>query len=202
MKTNRILQSLFALCLLFISFPASAHAEDWAYTGYYPYIYLSSSNEWIYLPNSSPLVYDYSTGGWAENPLGGRSFDIRKTFAAGPLSLSLTPSDGSYHIYMTFDWSGIDYAHFEERVSEETTPYDASVYYRYAVNEKNGTCVLHGDFLGNSGDSFTIVMNFNNKDSGTFTMIGTFPYLSYKANDINNIGTIEGTFSIGQIIVN
>jgi hypothetical protein len=57
--------SFFSLLALGLINPISAHAEDWSYTGFYPYVYLYSSDSWIYMPDCTPLVYDFSKNGWA-----------------------------------------------------------------------------------------------------------------------------------------
>jgi hypothetical protein len=193
----RIVTAIIVLCIG--SFRAGA--EEWSYTGCYPYVYAPSSDTWYYFPDSPPLVWNYSSGEWAANPFGERSFDIRKTFEQYPLSLYMVTGDGGYHMGLWFNWSGIEYATFTERELDEDPSYDSRVYCRYVLNEKNGTCVMHGDFLDGSGYSFTIILNFDNDESGTFTITGMFPFLTYTDEGANHIGTLEGTFTIGQIII-
>lgn len=64
-----------------------AGAEEWTYTGSYPYVYAPSSDTWYYLPDSPPLVWDYSADEWVTNPFGGRAFNIKDL-----ASLSRSPS--------------------------------------------------------------------------------------------------------------
>lgn len=198
---NNLIKIVSAIIVLSLGC-VRAGAEEWSYTGAYPYVYAPSSDTWYYLPDSPPLVWDYSVGDWVANPLGERSFDLQETFVKYPLHLSMELDDGSCQMGLWFNWSGIDYGTFSQTESEEdTSPYSSSVYYGYVLNEKNGTCVIHGDFLDGSGYSFTIILNFDDEESGTFSITGMFPFLMYTADAANHISTLEGSFTIGQPIL-
>lgn len=178
--------------------PTLAHAEDWAFTGWYPYVYRTSNGGWLYEPANPPLAWDYGTNDWVPNPLGGRSFDLRKTFEMYPLQLDMTYAYGpDVSMRILFNFSGVDTSVVSWSMGEYSD--SGTVYTRYSVDACAGTCLMLGSFP--TGESFALELDFDTATSGRYRMIGLFPFFTYTMEVANHLGTLSGSFTLGQMKV-
>jgi len=186
----------FLACAFAVLLPVIAHAEEWVYTGSYPYVYKYSTDSWIYVPENPPMVWDYTAGDWTENPLGGRSFNIQEIFDIYPLQLDMTV-DGSSDVTMQilFNFSGVDTSVVSCTKAGETFE-SGDVYTCHSIDTCAGTCLMLGSF--STGDNFSLQLDFSTGTTGTYKMIGIFPFMAYTANICNHLSTISGTFTLGE----
>jgi hypothetical protein len=201
----RIVTAIIVLCIG--SF--SAGAEEWSYTGYYPYVYAPSSNTWYYFPDSPPLVWNYSAGNWVNNPFGERSFDIRNITSVSEIGLVLhlsSYSDDS--IILDFSYPNEQVGTFEYR--SESQPMNMELH----LDATDGTMMLFGTLTSDSvssvgeqwgnitwPNSFTVLLKFETANSGRYTYIGYFDpqYQIFQGFPSSGIFKFTGTFSATYI---
>jgi hypothetical protein len=191
---NNLIKIISAILVLFAC-ASRVTAEEWSYTGYYPYVYTPSSDTWYYLPDSPPLAWDYSAGEWVTNPLGGNSFDVREIFDKYPLQLDMTIDDyPDVTMQILFNFSGVDTSIVSYTV--DGLPSSGEVYTCNSVDAQSGTCLMQGSF--DSGETFSLQLDFSTATSGTYKMIGRYPFFAYTQDLRNQLGVISGPFTLKE----
>jgi hypothetical protein len=172
--------------------PTTSQAEEWSYTGFYPYVYLYSSDSWIYVPNTSPLVWDYSQNNWVTNPLDNSAFNINETFEKFPLVITLAV-DGGDSIAITINYSGRRTGDYETG----TSSYEID--YNYALNGGAGQYALFGEWTETvdsqtKKNSFSVFLDFDSLTGGSYIFLGD---VGLEASDaVTQVSNFSGTFTI------
>lgn len=178
----KIVSAIFVLCF----FTSRAGAEDWCFTANYPYIQTKSTGTWYYLPDPPPYAYNYSTGEWVPNPLGGRTFDVDDILNSYPATLYMFVAGSDTPISIELNSS----------VAEEGTLVIAGVTRTIKVALAHDVavarCQLYGSWTEANSDSrsFSIVLSFDSLTSGSFTLLGNL------GGDSDSISPRYGVFSV------
>jgi hypothetical protein len=183
-QTLAMKKYLLAVIMLAAS-QLSLRAEEWAYTGYYPWVYLCSENKWVCLPQSDLYAWDASTSAWVANPLEANPYTITEAVEGMGAVIRLATGVENEVIDIQYNFSGIEGGYFIfAGVSHH-------ILYGFDINQTKRTCQFYGTWEDdNSAGSFSLSLVFTSADSGNYVLIGNLGLESAR------IVTYNGTFTM------
>ena len=156
----------------------------------------------MWIPCQPQIVWDCNTQDWLANPLfNGSAFDISAVFDQSPLEIAFREEAGGTYSKLEINESGVEVGYLSPvAYVQSLLPMDTyEIYYRYTVDVSSATCVIQATFGDRARDGFTMILKFSGDSGGTYTMMGTFPCLTYTDQIGNHISVTTGTFLIGPL---
>jgi hypothetical protein len=185
----------------------AARAAEWAYTGYYPWIYVYDTQQWVWLPNQPQLVWDNSASGWAANPLASSSVDIRDLMTQESLQINLVPVQESVALTdsamaLVINIQDVENGSISSKVySSAGTLTTYKLFCKVMTEHSSASVVIHGEYIGATSSGlgnlcFTLMLDFTSANGGTFRLVGTRPTDGNVFEIYGNpIADIRGVFS-------